>query len=79
MPTKVYYVKAFSRRGSTISTPGHCPYLGCFVHEPHSHLKCDTCGADRFGNAFCADCIAWRTRSAIRLAQLPITQRDGMS
>lgn len=35
---------------------GPCLFLTCFKDGPHDHHVCETCGAVRYGNAFCATC-----------------------
>lgn len=47
---------------------GCCPFATCpYVEEGHTHPICETCGAVRYGNAFCATC---RSHLPERMAEM---------
>lgn len=45
-----------------IVVAGRCPFLLCTEQDPHAHPVCQTCGAVRFGNMFCATCQVERKK-----------------
>lgn len=48
---------------------GLCPFMACLERGPHQHYICPTCGAVRFGNAFCPMCKVLAGRLIVAIDQ----------